>query len=168
MHSRADLHTGSDCQIVFFSSSSNLNDGYFTPAISSADLLLTRKMALGEIQGGLRKPTCDDSVRSLLDASLKRGCNVLTYLRATEINIFEACTNSAPSEDNDPPSTTTLVHPCASPEVHTLSAAQLELILYETRGHNGCFKALALYQKFFELCPPGQKVSIQITNGVGD
>ena len=56
---------------------------------------------------------------------------------------------------------TCLVHPDAAPEVHALSLADRDLIFNETRGHNGCYKAAGLYHDFFDLCPPGQKLTIQ-------
>jgi hypothetical protein len=52
----------------------------------------------------------------------------------------------------------------AQPELQALSFAQRELIYHESRGHDGCYKAIALYQHFFELCPLGQALSIQIKN----
>jgi hypothetical protein len=64
------------------------------------------------------------------------------------------------------PSTTCAIHPDASQAVRALTPAQLEDIYYETRAYNGCYKAVAMYQHFFELCSPGQKLSIRISNEV--
>jgi hypothetical protein len=61
-------------------------------------------------------------------------------------------------------STYDAVHPTASPTVHNLTFAQRGLIYHESRDHDGCDKALALYQHFFDICPVGQKLSIQIKN----
>jgi hypothetical protein len=55
-------------------------------------------------------------------------------------------------------------HPTAGPTVRSLTFAQRELIYHESRDHDGCYKALALYQHFLDLCPVGQKLSIQIKN----
>ena len=62
------------------------------------------------------------------------------------------------------PSTDDAISPEAFPEVQTLSFAKRELIYHESRGHDGCYKAIELYQQFFDLCPQGQKLSIQIKN----
>ena len=48
----------------------------------------------------------------------------------------------------------------------SLGFAQRELVYYETRSHDGCYKAVGLFELFFGLCPKGQTVSIQITNEV--
>lgn len=58
------------------------------------------------------------------------------------------------------------IHPYAFPRVQSLSFQQREAIYYETHSHNGCYKAVAMYQFFFALCPPRQKLSIQLTNEV--
>jgi len=58
------------------------------------------------------------------------------------------------------------IHPYAFPKVQALSFQQREAIYYETHSHNGCYKAVAMYQFFFSLCPPRQKLSIQMTNEV--
>jgi hypothetical protein len=55
-------------------------------------------------------------------------------------------------------------HPTAGPIVRSLTFAQCELIYHESRDHDSCYKALALYQHFFDLCPVGQKLSIKIKN----
>ena len=62
------------------------------------------------------------------------------------------------------PSTNDLISSKASSQVQALPFSQRELIYHESRGHDGCYKAIELYQEFFELCPPGQKLSIQIKN----
>jgi hypothetical protein len=83
--------------------------------------------------------------------------------REAKFNIFEPYTESATS---DPPSTICPIHPKAAPNVQALTHKQRELLYHETRGHDGYFKAIGLFQFFFELCPPGQRVLIQLTNEV--
>ncbi|KAH6722623.1 hypothetical protein BKA61DRAFT_729934 [Leptodontidium sp. MPI-SDFR-AT-0119] len=56
------------------------------------------------------------------------------------------------------------VSPNAGPEVKNLTVAQLDSIYYESLGHNGCYSSISLYQYFFQLCPPDQRISIQIKN----
>ena len=62
------------------------------------------------------------------------------------------------------PSINDIIDRDAPLEVQALPFAQRELIYHESRGHDGCYKAIALYQHFFDLCPPGQTLSIQIKN----
>ncbi|CZR58252.1 uncharacterized protein PAC_08143 [Phialocephala subalpina] len=62
------------------------------------------------------------------------------------------------------PSMNDIIHPDASPELQALTFAQRESIYHESRGHDGCYKAILLYQHLFDLCPAGQKLSIQIKN----
>ncbi|PMD17196.1 hypothetical protein NA56DRAFT_648917 [Hyaloscypha hepaticicola] len=62
------------------------------------------------------------------------------------------------------PSINDIIDRHAPPNVQALPFAQRELIYHESRGHDGCYKAIELYQHFFELCPPGQTLSIQIKN----
>ncbi|KAH8747093.1 hypothetical protein F5882DRAFT_422573 [Hyaloscypha sp. PMI_1271] len=62
------------------------------------------------------------------------------------------------------PSTNDIIDCNAPLDVQALPFAQRELIYHESRGHDGCYKAIELYQHFFELCPPGQNLSIQIEN----
>jgi hypothetical protein len=85
--------------------------------------------------------------------------------RKTETSIFAPHTESWEAEEEHP-STLCLVHPNASPVVKALTDSQLESLFYETRGHDGCYKAIGMYQYFFDLCSPEQKLSIQITNEV--
>ncbi|KAH8784392.1 hypothetical protein BGZ57DRAFT_974008 [Hyaloscypha finlandica] len=59
------------------------------------------------------------------------------------------------------PSTNDIIDRNAPLDVQALPFAQRELIYHESRGHDGCYKAIELYQHFFELCPPvstGMKV----------
>lgn len=60
------------------------------------------------------------------------------------------------------PSTNDIISTGAPQQARTLTFAQRETIYHESRGHDGCYKALALYQAFFELCPMEQLISIQI------
>ncbi|KAI9643010.1 hypothetical protein NHQ30_008744 [Ciborinia camelliae] len=60
--------------------------------------------------------------------------------------------------------TTCTIHPQCSPSIRKLSPSQLEDIFYESRSHDGCYKALTLYQEFFNLCPPDQQLEIQVKN----
>ncbi|CAG8976782.1 hypothetical protein HYALB_00008440 [Hymenoscyphus albidus] len=57
---------------------------------------------------------------------------------------------------------TCIIHPTAQPAIKGLSLKNRDLIFNITRGFNGCFHALHLYQQFFKLYPPGRKVSIQL------
>jgi hypothetical protein len=86
-----------------------------------------------------------------------------SIFRQANVHIFDAYTEPVTS---DPPSTTCSIHPEASPQVKALSSQQRELIYHETHGHNGCFKALGLFDAFFQLSPPGQTLSIQIRGEV--
>jgi MYND finger len=61
-------------------------------------------------------------------------------------------------------STNDIICPDAVPAVHALPFVQRELIYHESRGHDGCYNAIELYQQFFDLCPPGQALSIQLKN----
>lgn len=64
------------------------------------------------------------------------------------------------------PSTICLIHPQAAPLTHNLTFAERERIYHESRGHDGCYKAIGLYQYFFNLLPPGQKLSVRVKNEV--
>lgn len=66
------------------------------------------------------------------------------------------------SDDSGTPSTNDILSRSAFPQAKTLSFAQREYIYQESRGHDGCYKAIALYQAFFDLCPANQQLSIQI------
>jgi hypothetical protein len=92
----------------------------------------------------------------------------LTYYPARDIefNIFEPLADPPATDNEFYPPATVRVHPNASPEVHAIPASRLEEMFYETRGHNGDLEALALYERLFDLCPRGQKFSIQIINEV--
>jgi hypothetical protein len=83
--------------------------------------------------------------------------------RQTNVHIFERYIEPKTS---DTPSTTCAIHPAARPETKALTPSQRELVYHETRGHSSCFKAIGLFNTFFKLCPPGQKLSIQIRNEV--
>lgn len=74
-------------------------------------------------------------------------------------------TEAGETEDMYTP-TMCMIHPDASSKVKALTHNQKELIYHESHGHDGCYKAIALFQYFFGLCPPGQQISIQITNEV--
>jgi hypothetical protein len=54
----------------------------------------------------------------------------------------------------------------AEPLVEELSFAQRELIYHETHANDSSYMAWGLYQMFFDMCQPGQKVSLQIKNEV--
>jgi len=58
------------------------------------------------------------------------------------------------------------MHPSADKKVPSLSLTQRELLFYQTRCHDRCYKASGLYQFFFEICPPGQMFSIQLVGEV--
>jgi hypothetical protein len=76
-----------------------------------------------------------------------------------QIHMHAFCTES---DDSGTPSTNDVMSPNAFPAAQALTFAQREFIYHESRGHDGCYKALALYQAFFDLCPLDQQVSIQI------
>jgi len=79
-----------------------------------------------------------------------------------QVHLHAFSTDLDSDEVTGTPSTNDMICPNAVPKVHDLTFAQRELIYHESRGHDGCYKPLALYQHFFDLCPPGQKLSIQI------
>ncbi|PBP21199.1 hypothetical protein BUE80_DR007767 [Diplocarpon rosae] len=60
------------------------------------------------------------------------------------------------------PAATCEPHPQAGGDVHNLSWLAKELIFHETRNHDGCYKAIGLFQYFFDWCPAEQKVLIQV------
>jgi hypothetical protein len=67
-------------------------------------------------------------------------------------------------ETTGTPSTNDITCVDAEPDVQALPFAQRELIYHESRGHDGCYKAIELYQHFFDLCPAGQQLSVQLKN----
>lgn len=60
------------------------------------------------------------------------------------------------------PSLTCSISADAEPEVHALTSAEREIIYHESHDHDGCYKAIALFQHFFEICPPDQMLFVQI------
>lgn len=88
----------------------------------------------------------------------------MEHLRRETISQFEKFNDPSSTE---PASTIFAVSPNASLEVQALSFAERESLYHEALGHDGCYKAIGLYQYFFDLCPPSQKLSIQVTNEVG-
>ena len=98
-------------------------------------------------------PTTISLARSLTDIASR----IVNYSR------FEKYSES---KLTDPPSTTCQIHPLASKTVRALTLAEKELIYQTTRAHDGCYKSGILFEMFFALCLPGQKVSIQIRNEV--
>ncbi|RDL38387.1 uncharacterized protein BP5553_02727 [Venustampulla echinocandica] len=87
--------------------------------------------------------------------------NLPATIRKQSLNQFVTFEEPLPA---DIASTTILIHPDAAPSVQALTFAQRELIYHETHSSDGCLKAIALFQFFFDLCSPGQKLSIQLTN----
>ncbi|PBP25197.1 hypothetical protein BUE80_DR004048, partial [Diplocarpon rosae] len=67
-----------------------------------------------------------------------------------------------PPPDERYPAATCEPHPNAGWAVHNLSWVEKELIFQETRNHDGCYKAIGLFQYFFDWCPAEQKVLIQV------
>ncbi|TGO23565.1 hypothetical protein BPAE_0128g00170 [Botrytis paeoniae] len=59
---------------------------------------------------------------------------------------------------------TCIIHPSCEIATRSLSSTQLENIFYESRSHDGCYKALILFQEFFSFCSSDQQLSIQIKN----
>ncbi|KAF5869546.1 uncharacterized protein Bfra_010740 [Botrytis fragariae] len=59
---------------------------------------------------------------------------------------------------------TCTIHPSCDLATRPLSSTQLEDIFYESRSHDGCYKALMLFQEFFSFCSSDQQLSIQIKN----
>ncbi|KAF7932479.1 uncharacterized protein EAE98_003778 [Botrytis deweyae] len=59
---------------------------------------------------------------------------------------------------------TCTIHPSCDVATRSLSSTQLENIFYESRSHDGCYKALILFQEFFAFCSSDQQLSIQIKN----
>lgn len=82
-----------------------------------------------------------------------------------KFNVFERCANSS-TLDPGPPSAICSIHPDAPPEVKALTFAQRELIYHQTRGHDSCYKAMGIFEFFFQLCTPGQKLKIQLRDEV--
>ncbi|KUJ13715.1 uncharacterized protein LY89DRAFT_672006 [Mollisia scopiformis] len=73
--------------------------------------------------------------------------------------------NEHKSSSKEPiPLTTCEIHPHANEMVKRLTPIEVEQIYLESRNHDGCFKAIGLFQFFFELCPAGQMISIQVGN----
>lgn len=70
------------------------------------------------------------------------------------------------SINTEHPSTIVAIHPEATPAVQELGFAEKEEIFYETRGYLGSVQAIGLFQAYFDLCPPEQKVSIQLRDEV--
>ncbi|KAK2630003.1 hypothetical protein QTJ16_000823 [Diplocarpon rosae] len=71
-----------------------------------------------------------------------------------------------PPPDERYPAATCEPHPNAGWAVHNLSWVEKELIFQETRNHDGCYKAIGLFQYFFDWCPAEQKVLIQVPDEV--
>lgn len=91
-------------------------------------------------------------------------CGTLISLARREtVNEFR---KSKKRDIAEPRATTFNVSPDAGPEVQNLTLAQRESIYHEAVGHDGCYKALLLFQYLFQLCPPGQQLSVQIKNEV--
>jgi hypothetical protein len=84
--------------------------------------------------------------------------NKLPSTTAVHVNIFAKNTESSGS----PSQASCQIHSNADRKIHDLTSTQRDAIFDETHNHDGCYKAIAMYQHFFELCPPGQKLSIQI------
>lgn len=82
--------------------------------------------------------------------------NKPTTLQEENIHIFHPYTEP----ENSKPLATCLIHPLASPEVQNPSPKTRDLIYNISRGNNGCYFAIYIYDHFFELCPKGQKISI--------
>ncbi|KAG4440083.1 hypothetical protein IFR05_004426 [Cadophora sp. M221] len=85
-------------------------------------------------------------------------------VRRRFVHMFATDPETADRTSSDNPPATCSIHPYASAGVKYLSRADLDLIFHETRGQNGCYNAIGMYQDFFALCPEGQQVSIQIAN----
>jgi hypothetical protein len=79
-------------------------------------------------------------------------------VQEVHFHMFKPTANSL----TETPSATENISPAAPKNVKDLPRKDLESIYYEIRGHDGCFKAVGLYDAFFDLCPNDQQVSIQI------
>ena len=90
----------------------------------------------------------------------------IVHNRTTHFHFFEPSPKLSDSTIPNPPGTICSIHPKADPTIKNLTHAQLELIYHETHGHGGCFKAIGMYEFFFDLFPDGQNISIQIADEV--
>ncbi|KAF7946531.1 hypothetical protein EAE96_009528 [Botrytis aclada] len=69
-----------------------------------------------------------------------------------------------PAQETSTTPATCTIHASCDLATRSLSSTQLENIFYESRSHDGCYKALTLFQEFFFLCSSNQQLSIQIKN----
>jgi len=58
------------------------------------------------------------------------------------------------------------LHPNTDQLSRILILAQRESIFFESRNHNGWFKAAGMYGMLFKLCAPGQMLSVQFKDEV--
>ncbi|KAJ8520459.1 hypothetical protein ONZ45_g2701 [Pleurotus djamor] len=65
-----------------------------------------------------------------------------------------------------PPDTPDNMLPTPVPDnLKSLTPKEIETIFWQARAHDGCFKAVALLQHFFDLCPDDTQIRIRTTNG---
>jgi len=76
--------------------------------------------------------------------------------------VFDVCEPTDPNERDVPRN----ILPTPVPSnLETLTKRQLETIYWQARGHDGCYKAVALIQHFFDLYPSSQPVRVRTVEG---
>jgi hypothetical protein len=111
----------------------------------------------------LQKRACNDSVSIICfrvfnihfaarAQLINQLINVMLIFRLRSFNNFK----SDGSLTQEIPSTTCAIHPDANEAVQALTFAQLEEIFCETRAHNSCYKAVAMYQYFLKCARQGR------------
>ncbi|KAJ6622872.1 hypothetical protein B0H10DRAFT_1909668 [Mycena sp. CBHHK59/15] len=87
--------------------------------------------------------------------------------RSKDSFVFDTCVPTKRAEQDPPDTPSTMLLSPVRPAVRSLTPKDKETIFWQARGHDGCFKCVALLQHFFDLYPYDTLVRVRTADGTG-